>query len=205
MSKEKPQAYKTIASETTAKLTEKNSRFIAYAKSINSEEDAMAYLQTIQEEHSKASHHCYALKIGTSGHLFRANDDGEPSGSAGRPILGQINSFELTNIIVIVVRYYGGVNLGVSGLIQAYKGAASLALEQAKIIEQYERLQLVCTIAYAKVNEFQEWVNQTSIQIIEETYTNTAGVYTLEFPKHQLKTIQQRLVRLDAKMKPINE
>lgn len=125
----------SVLGSTEGELKEKGSRFIGYVEPVNSKLDIEIFLNRIKSEHLKARHHCYAYKIGTPCFDFRANDDGEPSGTAGKPILGQLESFNLTNAMCIVVRYFGGVLLGSGGLIKAYKGAAKIALAKAKLLE----------------------------------------------------------------------
>ncbi len=115
-------------------LKEKGSKFIGFAFPINSETDLKKNLEKIREEHPKATHHCYAFRLGLNGENYRANDDGEPSGSAGLPIYNQLLANDLTNILLIVVRYYGGTKLGVSGLVKAYKESAKLTLEESEIL-----------------------------------------------------------------------
>ena len=128
--------YKTLAQATTAEFRDRGSRFIAYAYPVNTVDEVKARVQALKKEHSKANHHCVAFRIGIDGKLFRASDDGEPSGSAGRPILGQIDSAGLTNTLVVVVRYFGGTLLGVPGLINAYKEVTAAALKDAAITEK---------------------------------------------------------------------
>jgi uncharacterized YigZ family protein len=128
--------YNTIEKPSTAEYKDRGSRFIAYAYPVASAEDFKKYLKGLKEEHPKAAHHCFAYRIGTDGNNFRAGDDGEPSGSAGKPILGQIDSKGVTNVAVIVVRYFGGTLLGVPGLINAYKMVTSLALQLTPIIQK---------------------------------------------------------------------
>jgi uncharacterized YigZ family protein len=129
--------YKTIEQPTTGDFRDRGSKFFAYAFPISDVQDVKTHLQALKKEHPKAVHHCYAYRIGTDGLQFRANDDGEPSGSAGRPILGQIDSAGLTNVLVVVVRYFGGTLLGVPGLINAYKTATTEALQKAAVIEKW--------------------------------------------------------------------
>ena len=128
--------YYTIEKPSTAEFKDRGSRFLAYAFPITSAEEFKKRIRELREEHPKAAHHCFAYRIGTDGNNFRAGDDGEPSGSAGKPILGQIDSKELTNLAVVVVRYFGGTLLGVPGLINAYKTAASLALQLTPIVKK---------------------------------------------------------------------
>jgi uncharacterized YigZ family protein len=142
--------YYTIGKEGTAEFKDRGSRFIAYAFPIVTIQDFKKRLQELKEEHPKAAHHCFAYRIGTDGNLFRAGDDGEPPGTAGKPILGQIDSKQLTNITVVVVRYFGGTLLGVPGLINAYKTVTSMALQTIPVvqknIEEIYRLQFDYTI-----------------------------------------------------------
>lgn len=128
--------YKTIAAPAVGEFKDKGSRFIAFAYPVETVEKVKGYVDDLRQEHHKARHWCYAYRIGTEGVQFRANDDGEPAGSAGRPILGQIDSFGVTDILIVVVRYFGGTLLGVPGLINAYKNAAAEALNQAEIVEK---------------------------------------------------------------------
>ena len=136
MANSDPDFYQTIEKESIAEFKDRGSRFLAYAFPISSPDDLRKRLKELKEEHPKAVHHCFAYRIGMDGNNFRSSDDGEPSGSAGRPILGQIDSKELTNIAIIVVRYFGGTLLGVPGLINAYKTAASFALQLNPIIKK---------------------------------------------------------------------
>jgi uncharacterized YigZ family protein len=129
-------SYLTLASPSTGEFRDRGSKFLAYAFPVLSEEDWQLHLEAVKKEHPKARHHCYAYRLGMDQNNFRANDDGEPSGTAGRPILGQIDSFGLTNVIIIVVRYFGGTLLGTSGLINAYKISAQDALQKAEIVER---------------------------------------------------------------------
>jgi len=131
-----PTSYKTIENEAEGLFKAKGSKFLAFASVIYDEENAKAFIKKIAAQHHKARHVCFAYRIGLDGNLFRANDAGEPSGTAGQPIIGQIDSFGLSNIIVVVVRYFGGTKLGIPGLIQAYREAAKDALHHATIIEK---------------------------------------------------------------------
>jgi len=137
--------YQTIRSQAVGEFKDRGSKFIAYAFPVTNEDEISECLDEVRKEHNKARHHCYAYRLGLDQNNFRANDDGEPSGTAGRPILGQIDSFELTNVLVVVVRYFGGTKLGTSGLINAYKTSAEAALAQAdvytKVLENVYRLE----------------------------------------------------------------
>lgn len=140
-------SFKTIESpvENTL-LKEKGSKFISFAFPVNNEEELKNALEKIRSEHPKATHHCYAFRIGLNGENYRANDDGEPSGSAGLPIYNQLLANEITNVLVISVRYYGGTKLGVSGLVKAYKESAKITLEEAKIVTK--ELETVAQISF---------------------------------------------------------
>ncbi len=129
--------YTTIASPSTGDFRDRGSKFLAYAYPVATAGEIKEKLQALKKEHPKAVHHCYAWRLGTDGNQFRANDDGEPSGSAGKPILGQIDSAGLTNVLVVVVRYFGGTLLGVPGLINAYKTVTAQALEAAPRTEKW--------------------------------------------------------------------
>ncbi len=142
-------SYKTIRSVSAGLYKEKGSRFVSAAFPVSDEQEIKKIIECIRKEHHEARHHCYAYLLGSGQSIWRANDDGEPSGTAGRPILGQIKSFGLTNILIVVSRYFGGTLLGVSGLINAYKSAAASALSNAEIIdhiirESYEITVSVC-------------------------------------------------------------
>ena len=148
-----PTTYRTLAAPATAEFKDKGSRFIAYAYPVRTAEEVKTHVEAQRQAHHKARHWCYAYRIGTDGNQFRANDDGEPSGSAGRPILGQIDSFELTDVLVIVVRYFGGTLLGVSGLIHAYKTASQMAFQAAAIVEKNIEKTVYLRCDYPLLNE----------------------------------------------------
>jgi uncharacterized YigZ family protein len=150
--------YFTIPSRGEGIFRDRGSRFIGFAFHVMDEEDVKQALELVQKEHPTARHHCYAYRINPLNERWRANDDGEPSSSAGKPILNQLKSMQLLNVVVIVVRYFGGTLLGVSGLIHAYREAAKLALEDAGIVERQvvRRIQVRC--AYAESGELMKWV-----------------------------------------------
>ena len=129
-------SFKTIKEASEAQYKEKGSKFLAFAYPVSNEQEVKEKLTILRKKYFDASHHCYAYVLGTDSKTFRANDDGEPNHSAGDPILGQIKSNELSNVLVVVVRYFGGTKLGVGGLIQAYKSAAELVLNRAKIVDE---------------------------------------------------------------------
>ena len=146
--------YKTIANPSDEFLfKEKNSKFFGYAYPVSSQEEIKMHLEHLKKQHFGAVHFCYAYQIGTEKIEFRANDDGEPSNSAGIPIYGQIQSFELTNILIVVVRFFGGTKLGVGGLISAYKTTAQMALEASSIIEKTIDVGFKITFDYKNINK----------------------------------------------------
>lgn len=159
--------YKTIdfASEEVL-YKEKNSKFFGYCFPVQSEEEVKLILDQIKKQHFSARHWCYAFQIGTEQIQYRANDDGEPSGSAGLPIYGQIQSFEVTNVLVVVIRYFGGVKLGVGGLVTAYKETAKMALENAEIIEKTIDIYYKINFGYKDMNRVMRVVKEKNLNII---------------------------------------
>ena len=161
--------YKTIEfpSEEVL-LKEKNSKFFGYAFPVTSEEEVKEILDQLRKEHFSARHWCYAYQIGTEKIQYRANDDGEPNNSAGMPIYGQIQSFEVTNVLVVVVRYFGGIKLGVGGLISAYKTAAQMALENSEIVERTINKHFVISFDYAQMNKVMRIIKEKNLQIVSQ-------------------------------------
>lgn len=141
-------------------LKEKGSKFIGFAFPVNTETDLKKSLEKIREEHPKATHHCYAFRLGMKGENYRANDDGEPSGSAGLPIYNQLLAHEITNILVIVVRYYGGTKLGVSGLVKAYKESAKITLQEAEMITRELESDIEITFTFNQQNQIFTLLNK---------------------------------------------
>lgn len=161
--------YKTIETPTESILfKEKNSKFYGYAFPVLNEDDAKLHLENIKKEHHAARHWCYAYQLGIETISYRANDDGEPSNSAGMPIYGQIQSFEVTNILIVVVRYFGGIKLGVGGLISAYKTTAKLTLEAATIIEKTININYRITFAYKNMNIVMRIIKEKNLEIINQ-------------------------------------
>jgi uncharacterized YigZ family protein len=160
--------YCTIEKTSVAEFKDRGSKFIAYTYPIATADGFKTYLQQLKKEHHKAEHHCFAYRIGTDGNNFRVNDDGEPSGSAGRPILGQIDSKELTNVAVIVVRYFGGTLLGVPGLINAYKSAAALALQIVPIVQKQVEVKYVVHFDYTQMNDIMMILKQYNCTVINQ-------------------------------------
>jgi uncharacterized YigZ family protein len=161
--------FKTIASPSTEILfKEKNSKFFGYAFPVTSEDEIKSILNNLRKQHFGAGHFCYAFQLGTDTVYFRANDDGEPSNSAGMPIYGQIQSFGLTNVLVVVVRFFGGVKLGVGGLISTYKTAAQMALEESVILEKTIDVHFQISFDYKNMNKVMRIIKEKNLEIISQ-------------------------------------
>lgn len=160
--------YSTIQNPTVAEYKDRGSRFIAYASSIESVQDFKGRLAEIKKEHPKATHHCFAYRLGLDKNNFRVSDNGEPTGTAGRPILGQIDSKELTNVVVIVVRYFGGSLLGVPGLINAYKTVTALALQITPVIQKPVIVMYRLEFDYTQMNSVMNIVKQYNCTIVKQ-------------------------------------
>ena len=159
--------YKTIANPSEEVLfKEKSSKFLGYTFPVSSNEEIKTHLEILKKQHVGAVHFCYAYQIGTEKIEFRANDDGEPSNSAGMPIYGQIQSFGLTNILIVIVRYFGGTKLGVGGLIKAYKTAAQMALEAASIIEKTIDVSFKITFDFKNINKVMRLIKEKKLHVI---------------------------------------
>jgi uncharacterized YigZ family protein len=185
--------YKTIISQSTGIYREKGSKFIAYASPSNSVDEAMQYVDHIKKEHPKARHHCFAYRIDPDRTQYRSNDDGEPSGTAGRPILGQIDALELTNLIIVVVRYFGGKLLGTSGLIHAYRSAAKDALDQNSIIEKEITLDIEIQFHYRLMGIIMEQVKKMKFVIVEQHFDDRPFLI-VQVPRHGLEVKLSALV-----------
>jgi uncharacterized YigZ family protein len=161
--------FKTIAFPSTEILfKEKNSKFFGYSFPILSEIEVKPIIDTLRKQHPNAVHYCYAYQIGTENIVYRANDDGEPSNSAGTPIYGQIQSFDLTNILIVVVRIFGGVKLGVGGLISAYKTTAQLVLETSSIVEKTIDIHFIVSFDYKNINKVMRVIKEKNIGIVNQ-------------------------------------
>jgi uncharacterized YigZ family protein len=166
---ESKDTYKTIVEPSEEILfKDKNSKFFGYAFPIVNEEDVKWQLEQLKKQHFSARHWCYAYQLGTEKISFRANDDGEPNNSAGMPIYGQIQSFGVTNVLIVVVRYFGGVKLGVGGLIAAYKTAAQMALENAEIIEKTIDVFFQLTFDYKNMNKVMRVIKERNLEIVAQ-------------------------------------
>lgn len=160
--------YKTIRQETVAEFKDRGSKFLAYAFPFSDVQVFKARLAELKKEHPKAVHFCFAYRLGNDGNNFRSSDDGEPSGSAGKPILGQLDSKELVDTAIIVVRYFGGTLLGVPGLINAYKTASSLALQLTPIVQKPVMKRCSIEFDYTQMNEVQRWLKNFQAVVIQQ-------------------------------------
>lgn len=161
--------YKTIETSTEGILfKEKNSKFFGYAYPVFNEDDVKLHIDALKKEHHAARHWCYAYQLGTENILYRANDDGEPSNSAGMPIYGQIQSFEVTNILIVVVRYFGGIKLGVGGLISAYRTTSQLTLEEATIVEKTINVDYMISFDYKNMNTVMRIIKEKNLNITNQ-------------------------------------
>ena len=181
--------YKTITKATKPKLfKDKNSKFFGYAFPVLNEDSVKNNLEKLKKEHHAARHWCYAYQIGTETIQYRTNDDGEPNNSAGIPIYGQIQSFGVTNILVIVVRYFGGVKLGVGGLINAYKTSAKIALEAAIIVERTINVNYIVSFGYEKMNTVMRIIKEKQLNIIHQELEITCKI-TISVRKKEAQSI----------------
>ena len=194
--------YKTIKATSTGFYKEKGSKFISRAFPVYSIDQVNTYLEELRKEYHDARHHCYAYIINPDASLFRANDDGEPNHSAGDPILGQIRSYELTNTLVVVIRYFGGTKLGVSGLINAYKTATAEALKQAKISQLQVQKEVSFEFAYAQTNEVMKLVSKYELKITSQLFETDCQI-SGKIPLRHLESLKDDVALLNNLGKPI--
>jgi len=189
--------FKTIEKPSEGLFKDKGSRFISYAFPVNSEEEIRDIVLSIKKEHHSARHHCYAWRLGAKKLLSRGNDDGEPSSTAGKPILGQIQSFDLTNILIVVVRYFGGTLLGVSGLINAYRNAALDAINQAEIVEQLVEKWFLIDFDYNVMNDVMKVFKDEKLPQIDPQFDLRCKVKT-HIRLSESDRIMQGLLKIES-------
>ena len=187
--------YKTLKTEGEGYYTDKRSKFLAFAHHVSSVEEIKDILARYRKKYFDARHVCYAYMLGPERTEFRANDDGEPSSTAGKPILGQINSNELTDILIVVVRYYGGVNLGTSGLIVAYREAAADAIAHSEIETRQVEEIITYNFPYPMMNDVMRIVKDMQPRIVSQTYDNTCEI-RLSIRKSEAEQLRNRLQKL---------
>ena len=187
--------YKTLKSGGEGYYTDKRSKFLAFAHHVSTVEEIKDILAGYRKKYFDARHVCYAYMLGPERLEFRANDDGEPSSTAGKPILGQINSNELTDILIVVVRYYGGVNLGTSGLIVAYREAAADAIAHAEVESRQIEEVITYSFAYPLMNDVMRIVKEMQPRILSQTYDNTCEI-RLSIRQSEAEQLRNRLAKL---------
>ena len=187
--------FKTIKTTGEGYYTEKRSKFLAFAHHVETVDEIKDLIAQYRKKYYDARHVCYAYMLGAGREEFRANDDGEPSSTAGKPILGQINSNELTDILIVVVRYYGGVNLGTSGLIIAYREAAADAIAHAEVVTKQVEELVTYTFAYPLMNDVMRIVKEMNPRIVSQTYDNTCQI-CLSIRKSEAEQLKSRLSKL---------
>jgi uncharacterized YigZ family protein len=189
--------YKTLISSSQGMYKEKGSRFISFAIPVSYQEEIKPIIDKIRKEHHEAKHHCYAYMIGHERTIWRVNDDGEPSGTAGRPIMGQINSYGLTNIIIVVSRYFGGTLLGVSGLINAYRTAAASAIQNAQLTERTVQEYYEITYPYISMNDVMRTLKEENLGQSQQSFGLECKIL-LNFRLSSREKIINRLSRIDG-------
>jgi uncharacterized YigZ family protein len=187
-----PFYYYTIEQPSMAEFKDRGSKFLAYAYPAKDIDTCKKLLAQLKKEHGKAVHHCLAYRLGVDGSTFRVSDDGEPAGSAGRPILGQIDSKELTNVFVVVVRYFGGTLLGIPGLINAYKTATALALQLSPIIKKPIEIPYELNFDYHQMNEVMMLVKHYNCSVVEQTAQLFIQLH-IGIPKNRLDEVLEKL------------
>lgn len=189
--------YLTLARPSEAIFREKMSKFLAFAHPASTVEEAKAVIAQYQKKYFDARHVCWAYMLGFERTDFQSNDNGEPSGTAGKPILGQINSFGLTDTVIVVVRYFGGIKLGTSGLIAAYREAARLALDEAEIVERKVMKHISFTFPYLSMNDVMRLVKQSNLEILSQQFDNACAM-TLAVRADDYDTLTSRLRDIDG-------
>ncbi len=194
--------YKTIDAPGKEVLyKDKNSKFFGYTFPVSTEEDIKKIIEHIKKRHHSARHWCYAWQLGTENFKYRANDDGEPSNSAGQPIYGQIQSFGVTNILVLVVRYFGGVKLGVGGLISAYRNTAQQALEQSIIVQKTINIDFLVIFEYKNMNKVMRIIKENQLKIISQELQLNCKIHisTRKKNAHKIKEVFSALYEVEIK------
>ncbi|MCS5490119.1 IMPACT family protein [Algoriphagus limi] len=190
-------SFLTLSRESSGLFKEKNSKFHYFAFPVKNEDEIKAQLEGLRKKFYDARHHCYAYSLGKDGEIFRANDDGEPNHSAGDPILGQIRSFGLTNVLIVVVRYFGGTKLGMSGLIQAYKTSARLSIEENEIVEDFLRSRVQVKFPYSQMNEVMKLIKNENLEIESQEMALDAEM-VLVFRSGLLEKVSEELEQMDG-------
>ena len=189
--------YKTISEPSTATIREKMSRFIAFAHPVETAQQAREVIAEYQRKYHDARHVCWAYMLGQERKDFLSNDNGEPSGTAGKPILGQINSFGLTNIVIVVVRYFGGIKLGTPGLIQAYREAARSAIEEATVVEKRVKVTSTVSFGYVSLTPVMRLLKNPGVNILSQDFDNTCSI-TFSTPADDMEPLLAQLKKVEG-------
>ncbi|WP_075351907.1 IMPACT family protein [Algoriphagus marinus] len=189
--------YLTLSTESEGLFKDRSSKFFYYAFPVSDEEEIKERLKELRKKHFDARHHCFAWNLGTDGMNYRANDDGEPNHSAGDPILGQIRSNNLTNCLIVVVRYFGGTKLGISGLINAYKTSAAMAIAENEIIEKLITTRISISFTYPALNEVMKLIKLHELQIVNQELELTCKM-KLEVRKSMEDRIRESLEEIES-------
>ena len=190
-------SYLTIEGNAEAIFKEKSSKFLCYAYHVECEEEIAAHLEVLHKRYYDATHHCYAWRLGPFGERFRANDDGEPSSTAGKPILGQLLSREITNCLIVVVRYFGGTKLGVPGLIAAYKESAAAVLDEAIVVERTVDTRAKIDFSYMAMNEVMRIIKEEQPKIEEQIFDNLCSM-TISVRNSRADVVLGRLRKVEG-------
>jgi len=189
--------YRSIQTKSEGIYKDRGSKFLAFAFPVYSKEEVKGILDGLRKEYHDASHHCYAYRLGASKLEYRVNDDGEPSGSAGKPVFGQIQSHDLSNVLIVVVRYFGGTLLGVGGLINAYRSAAADALQNAIKIEKVESDKIIIHFPYDLTNDIMKLIEDEKLEITHQEYTE-ACIITALVPKSNKNSVLHRINKISG-------
>ncbi len=197
MERTEEDSYLTLAESAEALYKEKGSKFLAYAYPVSSEEQIRECLDALRKRYYDATHHCYAWRLGADGQNYRVNDDGEPSSTAGRPILGQLLSYGVTDVLVVVVRYFGGTKLGVSGLIAAYKESAAAVLSAAQIVERTVDVRFEVEFGYLVMNDVMRVVKEMRPEVLEQRFDNLCTM-RLSVRAGRADALRERLQKIEG-------
>ena len=197
MERTEEDSYLTLAESAEALYKEKGSKFLAYAYPVSSEEQIRECLDALRKRYYDATHHCYAWRLGADGQNYRVNDDGEPSSTAGRPILGQLLSYGVTDVLVVVVRYFGGTKLGVSGLIAAYKESAAAVLSAAQIVERTVDVRFEVEFGYLVMNDVMRVVKEMRPEVLEQRFDNLCTM-RLSVRGGRADALRERLQKIEG-------
>lgn len=189
--------YKTIAEKSEGIFREKGSKFLAFAFPVETEDEISVFRAELRKKYFDARHHVYAFQLGVENQVYRASDDGEPSNSSGPPVLGQIRSYGLTNILIVVVRYFGGTKLGIPGLINAYKSAAKNALDNAKIVEKKVVMAVKIGFSYQSLNEVMKILKTDGVKIKNQVFDNQCLI-ELNINKSNFEQITEQLTKVET-------